>query len=162
MKYETVVNRRSGKLNVEPARFEYQREGAVSITADYTIEALGRNDFSVVTNGCSFQVSLLPNGEISVNGRVFEVEVIDPRSFRGRQSNGAGGGKRTITAPMPGRVISILVEAGQTVEAGQGLIVVEAMKMQNEMKAPQAGTVTHIKTSVGATVTAGDVLLVME
>jgi biotin carboxyl carrier protein len=104
----------------------------------------------------------LPNGEISVNGRVFHVDIIDPRSFRGRQSKDAAAGKRTITAPMPGRVIRILVDSGQTIVTGQGLIVVEAMKMQNEMKAPQAGTVTQIRTSVGATVGAGDVLLVIE
>ena len=162
MKYETLVDNRNGKLTVELTRFEYQREGGDVIAVDYAIEALGRNDFSVLANGRSFQVSVLPNGEVSVNGRLFHVDIIDPRSLRARQSNGAASGKRIITAPMPGRVIRVLVEAGQTVEAGQGLIVVEAMKMQNEMKAPQAGVVTQVKTNVGATVTAGDVLLVME
>ncbi len=192
MKCETLVDNKPGKLTVGPNSFTYEivlgssgrqtgeaehprrsprqtgddetsEVGANgAITAGYTIEALGRNDFSVLSSGRSFQVSVLPNGEVSVNGRVFHVQVFDPRRFRGRQANGAATGKRIIAAPMPGRVIRILVEAGQTVEAGQGLIVVEAMKMQNEMKAPHAGTVTKIKTSLGATVTAGDVLLVME
>jgi biotin carboxyl carrier protein len=63
---------------------------------------------------------------------------------------------------MPGRVISLLVDPGQEVAAGEGLIVVEAMKMQNEMKAPRAGRVVAVKTVAGATVSAGDVLLVIE
>jgi biotin carboxyl carrier protein len=63
---------------------------------------------------------------------------------------------------MPGRVIRVLVEVGQDVEAGQGLIVVEAMKMQNEMKSPKAGKVLEIKTSEGAAVSAGDALLIIE
>jgi biotin carboxyl carrier protein len=63
---------------------------------------------------------------------------------------------------MPGRVIRILVEAGQDVEAGDGLIVVEAMKMQNEMKSPKAGKILEVKTATGAAVSAGDVLLVIE
>jgi biotin carboxyl carrier protein len=167
MKYEIVIDNKKGNLLVESSRFTYQGEAGEgpetrAITANYSIMPLGRNDFSVLSGSRSFQVSVLPNGEVSVNGQVFNVEIVDPRSFRGRQANGTAGGKRTITAPMPGRVIRVLVEPGQSVDAGQGLIVVEAMKMQNEMKAPQAGTVTQIKTSVGATVTAGDVLLVIE
>jgi biotin carboxyl carrier protein len=63
---------------------------------------------------------------------------------------------------MPGRVIRVLVEAGQTVEAGQGLIVVEAMKMQNEMKSLAAGRVAEVRAQAGATVKAGDVLVVIE
>jgi biotin carboxyl carrier protein len=63
---------------------------------------------------------------------------------------------------MPGRVIRVLVEPGQHVEAGQGLIVVEAMKMQNEMKSLQAGRVAEVKAAAGATVSAGDVLVVIE
>jgi biotin carboxyl carrier protein len=63
---------------------------------------------------------------------------------------------------MPGRVIRILVEKGQEIEAGQGLIVVEAMKMQNEMKSPRAGKVLEIRTTTGAAVSAGESLLVIE
>ena len=67
-----------------------------------------------------------------------------------------------MVALMPGRVIRVLVEAGQQVEAGQGLIVVEAMKMQNEMKAPRAGRVASVKAEAGAAVSAGDILMVIE
>jgi len=63
---------------------------------------------------------------------------------------------------MPGRVIRVLVESGQEIGAGQGLIVVEAMKMQNEMKSPRAGRVVEVRAAAGATVSAGDVLVVIE
>jgi biotin carboxyl carrier protein len=110
----------------------------------------------------SYTVTSLGGGEVSVNGRVFRVEVFDPRSMRGRKAAGVTEGRQAVAAPMPGRVIRVLVEAGQEVEAGQGLIVVEAMKMQNEMKSPKAGRVIEVKAIDGATVAAGDVLVVIE
>jgi biotin carboxyl carrier protein len=63
---------------------------------------------------------------------------------------------------MPGKVVRVLVEEGATVEAGAGLVVVEAMKMQNELKSPKAGTVTELRAREGTTVNAGDVLAVIE
>jgi biotin carboxyl carrier protein len=63
---------------------------------------------------------------------------------------------------MPGKVIQVLVAVGDTVEAGQGLVVVEAMKMQNEMKSPKAGRIVEVKTKRDAAVAAGDVLVVVE
>ena len=63
---------------------------------------------------------------------------------------------------MPGKVVRVLVERGQEVEAGAGLVVVEAMKMQNELKSPKAGTVVELRAAPGATVNAGDVLVVIE
>jgi biotin carboxyl carrier protein len=93
---------------------------------------------------------------------VFHVGVFDPRELRGRRSAANNSGPQAVIAPMPGRVIRVLVEPGQEVAADEGLIVVEAMKMQNEMKAPRAGRVAAVKTAAGATVSAGDVLLVIE
>jgi len=63
---------------------------------------------------------------------------------------------------MPGKVVRVLVETGQQVEVGQGVVVVEAMKMQNEMKAPKAGVIVSVNAEVGATVNAGDLLAVVE
>ncbi|HEY0384866.1 MAG TPA: biotin/lipoyl-containing protein, partial [Pyrinomonadaceae bacterium] len=71
-------------------------------------------------------------------------------------------GSLEIVAPMPGKVVRVLVEAGAQVEAGAGLVIVEAMKMQNEMKSPRAGTVTALHVKTGATVNAGEVLAVIE
>src|SRR5258708_38860619 len=99
---------------------------------------------------------------MSVNGRRLDIEVHDPRKLRGRGSAVRDAGRQTVAAAMPGRVIRLLVAIGQAVEAGEGLIVVEAMKMQNEMKSPKAGKVLEIRTTAGAAVAAGDALIVIE
>jgi biotin carboxyl carrier protein len=99
---------------------------------------------------------------VTVGGHRFEVDVRDPRRFR-RASGAAGAhGVQTIAAPMPGKVIRVLVAPGDAVEAGQGLLVVEAMKMQNELKAPRAGKVAAVLVKEGATVTPGEVLATIE
>lgn len=101
--------------------------------------------------------------EVALHGRVYHVALGDPKRLRGAAGAGASAsGRVEIKAPMPGRVVRVLVEAGAQVEAGDGLLVVEAMKMQNEMKSPKAGTVVEIHASPGATVNAGDVLVIVE
>jgi biotin carboxyl carrier protein len=100
---------------------------------------------------------------VLLEGKRFVYSLDDPRSLRSRRSGAAdAGGPRPIKAPMPGRVVRILAAAGDTVEAQQGIVVIEAMKMQNEMKAPKAGTVARITVAVGDTVQAGQVLAVIE
>jgi biotin carboxyl carrier protein len=161
MIYDVAVDGRPARLSIEGTRFRYERGEGQSAPCDFSIEAAGEGRFSVLSDARSYEVTLLSNGEISVNGRVFQVEVFDPRGLRTRERGGESQGPRKIVAPMPGRVIRVLVEANQKVEAGQALIVVEAMKMQNEMKSPQAGTVVEVKTAPGAAVTAGEVLMVI-
>jgi|SRR5580658_5235813 biotin carboxyl carrier protein len=97
-----------------------------------------------------------------VDSRRFAVEVHDPRSLRGRARTGDDHGPRKITAPMPGKVVRLLVREGDTVEPGAGVAVVEAMKMQNEIKSPKKGTIRKILVNAGAAVNAGDVLAVVE
>ncbi len=98
-----------------------------------------------------------------LDGARFTAEVRDPRSFRSRQkSAGDEKGPKKIVAPMPGRVVRVLVEENSEVEAGQGVVVVEAMKMQNEIKSPKKGVVRKISAVPGATVNPGDVLAVVE
>ena len=97
--------------------------------------------------------------DITVHGRSYEVTIVDPKRLRsGQNSDRHHHGAAEILAPMPGKVVRVLVQEGEAVEAGQGLVVVEAMKMQNEMKAPKAGKVLSIHGTEGATVTAGEVL----
>jgi len=91
------------------------------------------------------------------------ITLSDPKRLRGALACGAhDDGAAHIVAPMPGKVVRVLVEAGQHVEAGAGIAVVEAMKMQNEMKSPKSGTVATINVEVGATVNGGDLLAVIE
>ena len=101
--------------------------------------------------------------EVGVRGRSYPISIIDPKRLRSAQNAaGHGHGTAEIVSPMPGKVVRVLVEQGNAVEAGAGIIVVEAMKMQNEMKAPKAGVVVSINAEAGATVNAGDVLAVIE
>ncbi len=92
----------------------------------------------------------------------FAVEVRDPRSLRGRARAGDDYGQKKIVAPMPGKVVRILVSQGEDVAQGAGIAVVEAMKMQNEIKSPKKGTVQKILVGEGAAVNAGDVLAIVE
>jgi biotin carboxyl carrier protein len=93
----------------------------------------------------------------------FAVELRDPRSLRFRQkAAGDDRGPRKILAPMPGRVVRLLVAEGSEVEAGQGIVVVEAMKMQNEIKSPKKGVVIKMLAIPGAPVNPSDVLAIVE
>jgi biotin carboxyl carrier protein len=92
----------------------------------------------------------------------FAAEVRDPRSLRSRVRAVDEHGPRKLIAPMPGKVVRILVGAGSEIEAGAGVLVVEAMKMQNEVKSPKKGTVQKILVAEGAAVNAGDVLAIVE
>jgi biotin carboxyl carrier protein len=102
------------------------------------------------------------NLHLWVGSRGFAVEVRDPRSLRGRTRAGDDHGPRKITAPMPGKVVRLLIRQGDEVELGRGVAVVEAMKMQNEIKSPKKGTIQRILVSEGAAVNAGDVLAIVE
>jgi biotin carboxyl carrier protein len=92
----------------------------------------------------------------------FAAEVRDPRSLRGRARAGDDRGPRKIIAPMPGKVVRLLVREGDQVEVGAGVAVVEAMKMQNEIKSPKKGTIQKILVADGAAVNAGDVIAIVE
>jgi biotin carboxyl carrier protein len=99
---------------------------------------------------------------IWVGSQRFSAEIRDPRSLRGRISADNDDGPRKLTAPMPGKVVRLLLSQGAAVDAGTGVLVVEAMKMQNEVKSPKKGTVQKILVSEGAAVNAGDVLAIVE
>ncbi len=97
-----------------------------------------------------------------VGGTRFAAEVRDPRSLRGRARARDDHGPRKIVATMPGKVVRLLLRQGDEVEVGAGVAVVEAMKMQNEIKSPKKGIVQKILVTEGATVNAGDVLAIVE
>lgn len=99
---------------------------------------------------------------IWVGSQRFAPEVRDPRSLRSRAHATDDHGPRKLTAPMPGKVVRLLMAQGSEVEAGAGVVVVEAMKMQNEVKSPKKGTIQKILVSEGAAVSAGDVLAIVE
>ena len=101
--------------------------------------------------------------EVSIRGRSHAVTIVDPKRLRsGQHSDRHHQGVAQILAPMPGKIVRVQLEAGAEVEKGTGIVVVEAMKMQNEMKSPRAGVVVSINVKPGDTVNAGDVLAVVE
>jgi biotin carboxyl carrier protein len=105
------------------------------------------------------------NLTVHVNGRVVTASIGASRGSPARRDDegaGTGKGPHSIVAPMPGKVVKLLVKRGDQVAARQGVVVVEAMKMENELRSPKAGTVTEIKTAEGASVEAGTALVVIE
>ena len=101
--------------------------------------------------------------DVSIHGKSYAVTIVDPKRLRsGQNSDRHHHGVAEILAPMPGKVVRVQTEAGAMVEKGAGVVVVEAMKMQNEMKAPRDGVVVAINVKPGDTVNAGDVLAVIE
>jgi biotin carboxyl carrier protein len=99
---------------------------------------------------------------VAVGGRRYQIAVRDPRRLTRGGAGLAETGPLKLTAPMPGKIVRVMVEQGQTVTSGQGLVVVEAMKMQNEIKSPKDGIVKAVHVRQGGSVTAGQALLVVE
>jgi len=121
--------------------------------------------YSVLLDGRSLVFRVAPmNGAVlvDVEGHEYKVEARDPRAAGRHGRHTVGEGRQNIFAPMPGKVIRMLVSEGDQVHTGQGLAVVEAMKMQNEVKAPRDGRIVAIRAKAGDTVTAGAVLVTME
>ena len=134
---------------------------AVSPISSATIVEVEPGVYSILVDGASHEVRV-EAGQVTVGNRRFDYQIDDPRQWK-RSSDAAGGqGRAAILAPMPGKVVRILVAVGDQVEAGQGIVVVEAMKMQNEMKAPRAGRVAAIQAKENDSVVAGAVLAVID
>ena len=138
-------------------------------TYDLEVRELGAGQYLLLNGSEVYKCRVEPvhdstsTFQVSVPGRDYEVALTDPKRLRSAQSSGAHhSGAAEIVSPMPGKIVRVLVQSGAQVKAGDGVIVVEAMKMQNEMKAPKTGIVVSIKTEEGATVNAGDVLAVIE
>lgn len=120
--------------------------------------------YSILLGGRSFEARVEPDGQgltVEVGSRRMAAEVIDPRRWRRRRGEMELGGKQQIAAPMPGKVVRVLAEQGKPVEAGQGILVLEAMKMQNEVRSPKSGTVERLLVKEGQAVNAGDALAVI-
>jgi biotin carboxyl carrier protein len=122
--------------------------------------------YTVILNNRVFRCLLdeQPNGqtEIVVNGQRIAVALHDKKHLRGQAGGALVGGKATLTAPMPGKIVRVLCAVGEEVAAQQGILVIEAMKMQNEVQSPKAGAVIEIRVTEGQTVNAGEVLAVIE
>jgi biotin carboxyl carrier protein len=136
----------------------------------YVIDAadLPGGTWSLRLEGQQHQVSVRPRGEglyeVGAEGRSTPVEVLDPLAFLAQQSSSGKAARRRqrVTAYMPGRVVAVLAEAGQAVTTGQGIVVLEAMKMQNEIVAEHDGVLKALFVQPGQAVEGGDPLFEME
>ena len=166
MEYEIVINgaRRSVEFTAparEASRVTFTNDGRL-VEADAIRVSSGV--YSILLGGRSLEVTAeeTSNGLLlRANGREFQMEIVDPRSWR--RGRGAGielEGRQQLLAPMPGKIVRVLAAAGQQVTAGQGLLVIEAMKMQNEIRSPKSGTVQKLARE-GQTVNAGEILAIV-
>src|SRR5580700_2773324 len=157
MKLDLIINGREECIEISTGRFRLgdgpEREASV-VTPQPGV-------YSVILDGRSYQARV-EEGVVTVNGFRYEIEVRDPRRWSRQSRGGAHAGAQNIKAPMPGKVVRVLAAVGDAVEAGQGIVVVEAMKMQNELKAPRAGKVIGIAAKTGATVIAVEVMATTE
>jgi len=164
--YEVFLDgaKRVVELRKTPAGYQITLDGR-RLEAD-AVE-VAPNTYSILIEGQSHQIRVapLPDGTLTVHSDLveYQAEVSDPRSWRGRR-HGAheAQGRQPVAAPMPGKVVRLLVAEGDRVQAGQGLAVVEAMKMQNEIRSPKGGKVEKLLAREGQPVNAGEVLLWVE
>lgn len=121
---------------------------------------------SLIADGKSFEARLSRSAEsitVFLHGRSYECVVRDPRSLGSRKRAGANeAGEQKVMASMPGKIVRVLARVGEAIELGQGILVIEAMKMQNEVRAPKAGKLKSVIAKQGANVNAGEVLAVIE
>jgi len=167
MKFEVQL---SGKAGVAKRVVELESKGSnwrVSLDGqpvNADVVEVATHTLSILLGGRSYEIQLFaaPDGTLRIHDgeHSFTAEVADPRAWRGRRHGRTEAqGRQQITAPMPGKIIRVLVKAGDKVESGQGLIVVEAMKMQNEIRSPKTGTVERVLAIEGQAVNAGEALL---
>jgi len=121
--------------------------------------------YSILIEGAAYEARVEPDTtglRITIGGHEYLARIRDPRQWR-RNRGGAieAEGSQRVVAPMPGKVVRVLVKTGEAVDAGKGIVVVEAMKMQNEVRSPKSGKIERILVSEGQTVRSGEVLAVV-
>jgi len=165
MVYDVTVDGKPHRLELEKADAGWKcRLDGQELQVDAVVT---RPDvLSLLVNGRSYEIKREQTAtdlHLWVGSTRFGVELRDPRSLRSRRDGtGEERGPKKLIAPMPGKVVRVLVAEKSEVEAGQGIVVVEAMKMQNEIRSPKKGVVQKVLAAAGAHVNAGDVLAIVE
>jgi biotin carboxyl carrier protein len=165
MKYVATVGSRTAVVEVtqEDGQYRVMLDDQVwEVDARLTSQGI----FSLLIEGISHVADVDDHGGaciVEVGGETYSIQVEEQTRYIIRTRGGAGGGAsgQTLKAPLPGKVSHVAVQAGDRVAAGQALVVIEAMKMENELKATTPGTVREVRVSAGQAVNAGDVLVVI-
>jgi biotin carboxyl carrier protein len=165
MVYDVTIDGKSYRLELEHARGDWQcRLDGRAIPMDAVLTR--RDVLSILIDGKAYEIKrerTATDLHLWVGSTRYATELRDPRSLRSRRG-GAGDatGPCKLIAPMPGKVVRVLLKEGSPVEPGQGVLVMEAMKMQNEIKSPRKGSIQKILAPEGGNVNAGDVLAIVE
>ena len=164
MKYVTTIDDKDYEIEVVDER--HVRIGGRLLEVNFE-SVSGQPVYSLILDGKSYESYVYPGDEgwqVLLRGRQFQVKVEDEREKRLRAAAGGGvaeGGEFHLKAPMPGLVVAIPVSEGQEVKKGQVLVILESMKMQNELKSPRDGIISHIKVKPGESVEQKQILLNM-
>jgi biotin carboxyl carrier protein len=155
MKYTTIVNNQSYEIEVLP-------DGRVKVNGaerEVDFRTMGNTEiYSLIIDNRSFEAVVeWRDGQYNVlmNGDRYEIKVLDERAQRLAKAMGSGAdptGEVVIRSPMPGLIVAVPVETGQTVKRGQTVVILESMKMENELKAPREGLVTRVEVRKGDSV----------
>lgn len=152
-KYEIEIKREGEKVFARVDEREYQLEASEVEPNVYLLKQANQ----------IYQIYVAPNGIVNLKNHQFEIKITDSKRLRGSNvADASADGISEIKTAMPGKLVRILTEIGAEIKQGDGVLVVEAMKMQNEMKSPKDGIVKEIRFAEGDTVNAGDVLAVIE
>jgi biotin carboxyl carrier protein len=165
MTYDVMIDGKSYRLELAQVRGGWEcRLDGQSLQIDAVLPR--RDVLSVIIEGKAYEIKrerTATDLHLWVGPVRYGATLSDPRSLQSRRAPGSGEeGPRKLVAPMPGKVVRVLLTEGAEVDAGQGVVVVEAMKMQNEVKSPKKGTVRRLVAAVGANVNAGEVLAVVD
>jgi biotin carboxyl carrier protein len=166
MKFEVRIGARTRIVELERTadRWSITLDGQL---LDADAVEIAPHTFSILLHGQSHEIRVTPSpgGTLTLQTRLeeFTAVVLDPLAWSGRRHGSLEAeGRQQVVAPMPGKVVRLLVKAGDTVEAGQGLLVIEAMKMQNEIHSPKSGVVERLLAQEGQPVNAGEILAWVE
>lgn len=166
MRYVATLENLEHELEIEELTGHSVRLKLSGGEFEADVRRTGHSSFSILIGERSFDFDVARQGEelvVASRGLATRVTLQDAaRRRRGAGPRTHAGGKAELKAMMPGRVVNVLVQVGDDVVAHQGVVVVEAMKMENELKSPKAGKITAIKVTAGQTVEKGDLLVVIE
>lgn len=162
MKYVTTIDNKEFEIEVVDER--HIRIGDRLLEVDFE-SVSGQPVFSLILDGKSYE-SFVYQGEedwdVLLRGRQYQAKVVDEREKRLKEAAGGGvveGGEFHLKAPMPGLVVAVLIEEGQEVKKGQVMLILESMKMQNELKAPRDGVMGRVRVKAGESVEQRQTLL---
>jgi len=162
MKYVALINN-------EQYEIEIDKDGNITLNGeprDVDFLPLGASLYSVITDSKSLEVAIdeeQGNYQVMMGGRLYEGQVLDERALMMAQRRGGlGGGSGEVNSPMPGLIVAVPVAEGQEVSQGETVVILESMKMQNELKAPIDGVVVSVKVEAGQTVDKNALLVELE